>query len=310
MIIGIDEVGRGAWAGPVAVGAVMLGEVAIEGLTDSKKLTAKKRQIFAGEIKKHAKQASIGWVSAGTLDRIGMSAALKLAIERALRQLEIKADDQIIIDGTFNFLIDTEYAAQTTTMKQADLLVPSVSAASILAKVARDNYMAKLDHHFADYDFAAHVGYGTKKHQACLKEHGPSPIHRLSFAPLKIQLASAPAEPVATIGQLAEDYAAEYLRRTGYKVVERNWKTKWCEIDIVAEKASCLYFIEVKYRRSVVQGGGLASITRKKQNQMRYAAKFWLHTHKPVYDKARLFQLSALSLSGQPITVERFLESV
>lgn len=180
MIVGIDEVGRGAWAGPMVVGAVLLGDTVIEGLTDSKKLTKKQRERLDIEIRQRAIAIGIGWVSAKQIDLIGLSEALKLASRRALAQ--IRHDyHEIIIDGTIALIDDP----RVTLMKKADLLVPCVSAASIVAKVARDNYMRHLDDVFPGYSFAGHVGYGTASHRQAIETCGVTPLHRLSYAPLR-----------------------------------------------------------------------------------------------------------------------------
>lgn len=181
MIIGIDEVGRGAWAGPLVVGAVLLGDVHIEGLTDSKMLTKKRREALDLEIRQKAKAIGIGWVSATHIDEIGLSQALKLATRRAMAHLQHHDCREIIIDGTIALLDDP----RVTLMKKADLLVPCVSAASIVAKVARDNYMRHLDAIFPGYKFVSHVGYGTAIHREAIKHNGVTPLHRLSFAPLR-----------------------------------------------------------------------------------------------------------------------------
>ncbi|HSW99557.1 MAG TPA: ribonuclease HII [Patescibacteria group bacterium] len=180
MIVGIDEVGRGAWAGPMVVGAVLLGDATIDGLTDSKKLTKKQRERLDIEIRQKAVAIGIGWVSAKQIDTIGLSDALKLASRRALAQIRNEYDE-IIIDGTIALIDDP----RVTLMKKADLLVPCVSAASIVAKVARDNYMRHLDQVFPGYAFTGHVGYGTLLHRQAIETLGVTPLHRLSYAPLR-----------------------------------------------------------------------------------------------------------------------------
>ena len=183
MILGIDEVGRGPWAGPLVVGAVVLGGVAIEGLTDSKKLSKKRRELLDIEIREKAQAVGLGWVTASEIDEIGLSRALVLATKKAVEQIAVPYHE-IIIDGTVNFLSGTSKADYVTTMKKADLLIPSVSAASIVAKVARDNYMADQDEIYPGYNFRSHVGYGTAKHTAAIDKLGVTPLHRLSFTPL------------------------------------------------------------------------------------------------------------------------------
>lgn len=157
MILGIDEVGRGPWAGPLVVGAVVLGGTEIEGLTDSKKLSKKRRDELDVIIRRDAAGYGLGWVGANEIDEIGLSAALVLATKRAVEQVKAPYHE-IIIDGTINFLKDTSKGGYVTTLKKADLLIPSVSAASIIAKVARDNYMAQQDVIYPEYKFASHVG--------------------------------------------------------------------------------------------------------------------------------------------------------
>jgi len=313
MILGIDEVGRGPWAGPLVVGAVVLGGVDIAGLTDSKKLSAKRRQELDIIIRDQADGFGLGWVDASEIDRIGLSAALKLATVRAVQQVKVTYHE-IVIDGTVNFLSETSKGQYVTTMKKADLLVPSVSAASIIAKVARDNYMAEQDQIYPGYGFNDHVGYGTARHIAAIDQLGVTPLHRLSFKPLA-RFAHQPATtsdvPARTdvttkqIGDTAETVAAEYLRDLGHQILERNWKTKFCEIDIVSSAGKVVYFTEVKYRKSSDQGGGLAAITPKKLRQMKFAAEYYALKHQLDNNDLRL---TAVSLTGSPPIVESYLE--
>jgi len=189
MILGIDEVGRGPWAGPLVVGAVVLPEgLSIEGLTDSKKLTAKRRSALDARIREEALAYGLGWVHADELDQVGLAAALRLATVRAVEAIKAPYHE-IIIDGTINFLQETRKGRYVTTMPKADLLIPAVSAASIIAKVARDAYMADQALQYPAYGFQSHVGYGTAAHRQALSEHGVTPLHRTSFAPVKALLA-------------------------------------------------------------------------------------------------------------------------
>lgn len=299
MIVGIDEVGRGAWAGPLVVGAVALDGDEIDGLTDSKKLTAKKRQTLSGIIRKSTPHIGLGWVAAETIDRIGLSVALKVAAAQALAEIKTEYDE-IIIDGTVKLIDDS----RVVTLKQADLLVPSVSAASIIAKVARDYYMQKVAAEYPEYGFEKHVGYGTKFHREAIAKHGPSDLHRMSFSPMNEIILPA-KKAFKGIGQVAEDEAAKFLQNKGYKIIDRNWKTKYCEIDIIAKKNNVIHFVEVKYRRQENQGGGLAAITHKKLKQMQFAAEIWQTNH-PQHTED--LQLVAIAMSGQPPRVEQFLK--
>jgi ribonuclease HII len=185
MILGIDEVGRGPWAGPLVVGAVVLNGAAIEGLTDSKKLSKKQREVLSRQIADSSADIGLGWVFPEELDRIGLRNSLIEATQRAVSQIT-SPYHKIIIDGTINFLDGTDKGKHVTTLKKADLLIESVSAASIMAKVARDEYMYAQDAVYPEYGFASHVGYGTAGHRAAIKMYGVTPLHRLSFAPLKM----------------------------------------------------------------------------------------------------------------------------
>lgn len=282
MILGIDEVGRGPWAGPLVIGAVVLPDgFMLPGLTDSKKLTAKKRIELDRQIREQALGYGLGWVQADELDEMGLSAALKLATIRAVEAVTVPYHE-IIIDGTINFLKETNKGRYVTTMAKADALVPAVSAASIIAKVARDRFMAEQDSQYPEYGFSNHVGYGTAQHQKALAMHGITPLHRKSFAPIK-KLVGQVNEPIAktfkSTGSEAEDRVATWLQSKGFHIVERNWKTKYCEIDIITETNETRYFIEVKYRQSGEYGNGLEAVTAKKLQQMQFAAELYGASH-------------------------------
>ena len=315
MILGIDEAGRGPWAGPLVVGAVVLG-CEIEGLNDSKKLTKKAREKLELEILQRARGAATGWVSAKELDEVGMSEALRLATRRAVEQINVPYHE-IIIDGTVNFLTGTSKGQYVTTLPKADALIPSVSAASIIAKVARDRYMAALDDKYPGYGFKSHAGYGVVKHRAVIDWLGVTPEHRLSFAPLQkyapaeIRHSALDAESsknksfvTRQIGDASETAAANELVRLGHKIIERNWKTKYCEIDIISQKNGTIYFTEVKHRKNDKGGDGLAAITPKKLNQMKFAARLYAHNNRLNDTDLRLL---AIATTGQPPVVAQIV---
>ena len=318
MILGIDEVGRGPWAGPLVVGAVVLGGEVIEGLADSKKLSKKRREELDMLIRERATGYGLGWVDAREIDTIGLSAALVLATKRAVEQVKAPYHE-IIIDGTVNFLDGTSKGSYVTTMKKADQLVPSVSAASIIAKVARDAYMEQQAGVYPHYGFEDHVGYGTARHVAAIEQYGVTPLHRLSFKPLQmyandrktVQFEAPQATPHSKtskeIGDSGEDAACIYLKTQGHAILERNWKTKFCEIDIVSRYKDTLYFSEVKYRKTDQQGGGFGAITPKKERQMRFAAEFYALTMK---NETLLLRLAAIAVSGIPPKVDQLVEIV
>lgn len=312
IILGIDEVGRGPWAGPLVVGAVILGSdfktlPECEQLTDSKKLTAKKREILNELILKHAAATGLGWVSAEEIDHYGLGPALKLAARRAVKPIlaqistnvkspksQISANlktakdpdvdthlqapktdrqpadapstltkfDEILIDGTINLLADTPLADKVTLLPKADFLIKEVSAASIIAKVARDHYMADLAEKYPGYGFEKHVGYGTAAHKSALLDLGPCPEHRKSFRPIADLLArepgktktqalkshpqtsaspapasKIPTKPATTTsrGQKAEQIVLEYLKTEhNHTIIAHNFKTKSYEIDLIS----------------------------------------------------------------------------
>jgi ribonuclease HII len=176
-MIGVDEVGRGSWAGPLVVCAVRLLDNVAE-LADSKKLTKKKREILYDLIVPVA-DIGIGWVSADEIDDLGLSAALKLAAAKALVEVSPTDNERVIVDGTISFF--PNLPGEQTIIK-ADASVPCVSAASIVAKVARDRRMAELGKMYPQYNFADNVGYGTAVHKAAIEQYGLLRLHRHSFA--------------------------------------------------------------------------------------------------------------------------------
>jgi ribonuclease HII len=209
MILGIDEVGRGAWAGPLVAGAVVLN-TEIPGLRDSKQLTKSQREALAQIIRQKAHAIGLGWVSAEEIDEIGLTLAVSLAMQRAIAQIFANYEE-IIIDGNYNFLSkqlcescerlnlsqqrtdsknvigSTSHKAEEVKIKAvvgADKTFEAVSAASIVAKVARDKFMTSESEKFPSYGFEKHVGYGTKQHHTQLGIQGITKLHRKSFKPI------------------------------------------------------------------------------------------------------------------------------
>ena len=293
MILGIDEVGRGPYAGPLVIGACILGDWQnsenaewIEKLTDSKKLSAKRREELYVLIKEKALATATGWVSSAEIDEIGLSEALRLATRRAVEQIQkTKVPfSEIIIDGTMNFLAGTKLEKYVSTLKKGDFLVKEISAASILAKVERDKYMAELDAVYPEYGFGKHVGYGTAAHQKAMEEFGLTPEHRRSFRPVR-EIAE---DKITTkqLGDRGEQIVVDYLVKSGHEIVTRNYKTKLFEVDIISRKNEMLYFTEVKYRSGRDFGGALDFIDKKKQQKMHLAVEGFMATH-PEYTDFR-----------------------
>jgi len=186
-MIGVDEVGRGAWAGPLLVVAARVKEAGTlpPGLTDSKLLSKKQRETLYEQLLITCEFGE-GWVYPEELDQIGLGGALRLSALRAVGDLGINKQDRVCIDGTINLLKDAHNNAFTVV--KADLTIPIVSAASVYAKVIRDRYMARLRYEYPDYFFENNVGYGTQKHREALAAHGVTEHHRKSFKPIRALL--------------------------------------------------------------------------------------------------------------------------
>jgi ribonuclease HII len=295
-ILGIDEVGRGSWAGPLVVGAVVLGEVEVEGLTDSKKLSAARREALSREILERASGVALGWVMADELDDVGLAGALCLATRRATKEIRCPYHE-IIIDGTMNFLSETALADYVTTLKKADALVPAVSAASVVAKVARDAYMRGLADRYPRYGFESHVGYGTRAHRRAIADYGVMCEHRRSFAPMR----EIKGKDTTALGHVAEEKVARALESSGHDILWRNWRTRLCEIDVVSRLGDTIYFTEVRYRRDVGRGSGLDSVTGAKLRRMVFAAEVFGQLNPQYRDFHLLLQVASVSGAGYDI---------
>lgn len=343
MILGIDEVGRGPWAGPLVVGAVILGpawknngsrqdgecadmrtdelasaksrsdknqrEVTNDSgvnlyqcwleLRDSKKLSVKKREFLYDIIRNHALATGLGWVSSAEVDQYGLGNSLKLAARRAVKQVLSQKIifDEIIIDGTNNLLQDTPLSDRVTTLKKGDDLIKEISAASIIAKVARDRYMQDLAIHYPNYAFEKHVGYGTAAHKEAIEKFGLTPEHRTSFRPIrqylernnkygatiiKPQSRQKTAKRAKTlsntteVGKHAEQVVINYLLSKRHEILAKNYRTATYEIDIISKTTDEVFFTEVKYRKDVRQGQAIMQITPQKLQQMTFAAENFL----------------------------------
>lgn len=177
LICGVDEAGRGPLAGPVCAAAVILPvNCDIPGLTDSKKLTDKRRRELVPIIKEKAISYGIAFATEKEIDEINILQATFLAMERALNQLAVKPD-LALIDGNR----EKDFGVNVRTVVHGDSLSANIAAASVLAKVTRDDLMLEMAEKYPEYSFDVHKGYGTKAHYVALAEHGPCQIHRMSF---------------------------------------------------------------------------------------------------------------------------------
>ena len=190
LIAGVDEVGKGALAGPIAVGICVVDTntetLKPAGLNDSKKVSAPRRVRMAPKIMAWCEDWSLGMATAAEIDDHGIMGAQVVAANRALaglsEKLELDMIDQWIVDGDWNFMGDLP---NLRCIPKADGKFPAVSAASILAKVGRDGLMEKHAVEYPDYGFERHSGYGTKAHMAAIREHGPCVEHRVTWAPFR-----------------------------------------------------------------------------------------------------------------------------
>lgn len=179
-IAGVDEAGRGAWAGPLVAGAVILDKkFPIKQVNDSKKLTKKQRERMFVHITKHAVSWSVAIIPPEEIDKIGLQPANRLAMERAVEKLHVRP--QAVLSDAFPIKLGR---TPTKAVIKGDAKVLSIAAASIVAKVVRDALMESTHKHFPHHGFNMHKGYGTKQHARALRLHGITPLHRRSFAPV------------------------------------------------------------------------------------------------------------------------------
>ena len=182
VVAGIDEVGRGAWAGPVTVGAVILPtDRRVYKLRDSKMIAPTERERLAGRLRTAGALVGIGHADNTEIDRVGMSAAMRLAANRALDALPIQPE-ALLIDGKWDFLHDR--GTTNELLVRGDARSASIAAASIVAKVTRDALMCAADHDHPAYAFVSNKGYPAPAHRHALHEHGPCVLHRHSWAPI------------------------------------------------------------------------------------------------------------------------------
>lgn len=184
LICGVDEAGRGPLAGPVSAAAVILDPARpIVGLGDSKKLSERQRDLLAPIIRERALAWAVAYASVAEIDALNILQATLLAMRRAVLALQLQPQ-QVLVDGLFC----PETGIPSQAIVKGDSKVAAISAASILAKTARDGLMQELHAQYPQYGFATHKGYPTLVHLAALREHGVSPVHRTSFKPVRILL--------------------------------------------------------------------------------------------------------------------------
>lgn len=269
LVAGIDEVGRGPLAGPVVAAAVILPkECKIEGVNDSKKLSAKKREELYDIILEKALSYGIGIVSNERIDEINILQATYEAMRDALSQLSPKAD-YILADAVTIPRVSTPQRG----IIKGDAKSMSIGAASIVAKVYRDRLMETFDEVYPGYGFGANKGYGSAEHIEGIKKLGITPIHRKTFVK---NFLPQDGDTTTDKGNRGEALAAKQMEKMGYEILERNFHALKGEIDIIAKKDSYIVFTEVKYRKNEAMGSPAEAVNHWKQQHIIRAAKAYM----------------------------------
>jgi len=297
-IAGVDEAGRGPLAGPVVASAVKLQkDHGIEGLGDSKKLTAKKRESAFEQIMEKAEDAAVGIVSSKEIDRTNILAATHKAMKMALGKLHTKPK-RALIDG---YPLKTQMIPNKGIV-DGDAKIESIMAASITAKVTRDRIMEQYHVIFPKYGFNTNKGYGTKQHMEALASEKACPIHRKSFAPVKANLPTMKwISKSKRIGRLGEQLSALSMLSNGYRILELN---RTCghhgEIDIIARKEGTLVFVEVKSGKKEQMGDLSLKVDEIKKQKLKDAIQYYIQMEEPVFTNIRLDVCTVLFKTGTP----------
>ena len=273
LIAGVDEAGRGPLAGPVVAAAVILPKNhMIKGLADSKKLAPKKREKLFDEIKA-VSHVGIGIVSHKTIDQINILQGTYKAMRKALGRLS-KKPEKALIDG-FSL---PEQVIKNEGIIGGDSKVESISAASIVAKVTRDQIMKNMDPIFPEFGFAQHKGYGTKQHMEALNKFKATPIHRKTFRPVKENMPNIRwLESSKLIGKLGEQLVALKYFNNGYQIIKMNHIcSHYGEINIITEKNGQLTFIEVKTATKDQKTGLDLNVSQSKLQKLKSAIHYYL----------------------------------
>lgn len=272
MVCGVDEAGRGPLAGPVYAAAVSLPErYDLPGLGDSKAISEKRREALFPEIQSQAAAYTIATASVEEIEQLNIREATRLAMRRAVETLPV-TPDEVWIDG--NMLIRSELPEKAFV--KGDSLYPCISAASVLAKVARDRYMLELHQKYPQYGFDRHKGYGTQQHALALEEYGPCPEHRTGFVKTLLTHRNRGAKSALTTGEAGEQQAQTFLRDKGYRILCANYHSRFGEIDIIAEDGRFLVFAEVKTRKNNRFASGAEAVTLSKQRKIVKTALWYL----------------------------------
>ena len=301
VVAGVDEAGRGPLAGPVVAGAVVIPtgyrEPWLARLRDSKQLTARARSALYECIRESPSGWAAGVVSNEDVDRLGIAAATREAMLKAVSGLPSRPDF-VLVDG----LPVNQGGLPSRALIRGDSRCLSIAAASIVAKVTRDAIMLQEHARYPDYGFDSHKGYPTPAHLEQLRLLGPCPIHRRSFAPVREAMAdeAPPSDsgPRIRLGALGERAARGHLERAGLTVLETNYRCPHGEIDIVARDSDAVVFVEVRTRKGGNFGTPEESITAGKARRLIAAAQTYLQSREGLPSHWRI-DLVAVEVDSQ-----------
>jgi ribonuclease HII len=265
----------------------------LPGLDDSKKLTPARREALFDRIREQAVAVGVGAVDSGEIDRLNILQATLKAMREAIAALAV-TPDRVLVDG--NCLPGS--GLPELAFVEGDARSLSIAAASVVAKVTRDRMMADYDCLYPGYGFAEHKGYGSARHLQALRELGPCPIHRRSFAPVGEGALSSEGGGRRRVGRRGEEVAAALLARKGYTVLDRNFRGGGGEIDVIALKGEVIAFVEVKTDLAGGFGGPTARVDEGKQRRMARAAEMYLHL-RGCEGLAPRFDVIAVRLKGE-----------
>lgn len=288
-LCGVDEAGRGPLAGPVYAAAVILPRgIVIEGLNDSKKLSEKKREQLFDIITQQAVAYSVASASVEEIDRHNILQATFLAMRRAVDGLAVRPE-LCLVDGNRN----PELGIHTRLIVKGDATSACIAAASVLAKVSRDRYMLELAKQYPQYQFEKHKGYGTALHCELIGKYGVSEVHRKSFMGKILARKDQPDR-----GRIGEQAVAEELTKRGYQILDRNYHSRYGEIDIIAAQNGFLAFVEVKARSPHTKGAPAEAVSASKRKKLIQTALLYLQETnsrlQPRFDVAEVFFTSSV----------------
>lgn len=265
-VAGMDEAGRGPLAGPVVAACVVMPlNDPIDGVDDSKKLSAAKREKLFPVIMEKALAVGVGRAERDEIDRVNILNATKNAMRQAFGLLKA-TPGLLLVDAVEGLGLPVE----TRPIIRGDGTSYNIAAASIVAKVTRDRHMDELDALYPGYGFASHKGYGTAEHIEALRRLGPCPEHRATF------IGGVMNPTRKEKGRAGEDMAEKLLMAEGLDVLERNWRCPAGELDIVAQDGRTLAFVEVKYRESERYGLPREAVDGPKRRNLVELAAYYL----------------------------------